>query len=75
METGFEPISVVDANATLLAVTPDPDFVDAIGVADVVRGDATDGEFCDAGDDEAAAIASAAAFLAWNRSKQSKDKR
>ena len=66
VETCFELVGIVDANATLLADGPNPDFVDVIGVTDVVKGDATDGEFCDAGDDDAAAIASAAAFLACN---------
>ena len=33
---------------------------------EVATGDATEGEFCDAGDDDAAAMASAAAFLAFN---------
>ncbi len=36
---------------------------------EVATGDATEGEFCDAGDDDAAATASAAAFLAFNLQK------
>ena len=66
-------------NATFLETDVAADFVAEVFVAavfvaealiavgngvDAATGDATEGEFCDAGDDDAAAMASAAAFLA-----------
>ena len=75
VEETFELVVVVAVeNATFLETDVAAAFVAAVFVADVfvvvgkgvnaATGDATEGEFCDAGDDDAAAMASAAFFLA-----------
>jgi len=60
-------VVVLAAKATLFAavVVTDVSDVDK-GVKAAAFGEDTEGEFCDAGDDDAAANASAADFLACN---------